>query len=276
MENNQRKKKYGAGILAVSLVIGLSIGFCAGFLIGGHTSSGDGITGESGVVPPIETIQMAESGSTETPDDNVIDRGSDDTEEEPIGSFAVDDEPVLTINDTVIYLSEVNARAYMARDRYVSLYGEEPWSQEVEDGITVAEYAKNTMLEEMVRITILCGKADTYGVEALTEDEKTRCDLQADDYMAALGKNVAAQFSVEHEAMLNIYEKDALSMKVYNKILGELTEDLRSEDAYMDMDDSEFEQILMQKFNELYTRWKEECIIETTETWNQMVIGAVG
>ena len=276
MENNHKKKKYGAGILAVSLVIGLSIGFCAGFMIGGHTSSEENRSDEPGGMPAIETIQMAESGSSENTEGTVSDAASGETEEEPMGSFAVDDEPVLTINDTVIYLSEVNARAYMARDRYVSLYGEEPWNQEVEDGITVAEYAKNTMLEEMVRITVLCGKVDTYGVEALTEDEKAKCDLQADDYMAALGKNVAAQFSVEHEAMLNIYEKDALSMKVYNKILGELTEALRSEDEYKDMDDSEFEQILMQKFNEQYEQWKDECRIEATEIWNQMVIGAVG
>ncbi|MFQ9389371.1 MAG: hypothetical protein ACLR1V_11825 [Coprococcus sp.] len=42
------------------------------------------------------------------------------------------------------------------------------------------------------------------------------------------------------------------------------------------MEDSEFEQILNDKFEEQYAQWKDECKVETTETWEQLVIGAVG
>lgn len=276
MENNHKKKKYGTGVLAVSLVVGLSIGFCAGFVIGGHASSGSSTAAESETIQPEESMQIAEIEQTDSMVDTDAGQTAGESEEVPMGSFAVDDEPVLTIDDTIIYLSEVNARAYMARDQYVSLYGEEPWNKQMEDGITVSEYAKNTMLNDMERAAILCSKADEYGVEALTDDELVKCADQAEDYMASLGSDVAMQFSVEEEAMLTIYRKDALSMKVYNKILETLTDSLRDEDAYKNMDNSEFETILMEKFDGLYEQWKDACTVETTETWDEMVIGAVG
>ena len=47
-------------------------------------------------------------------------------------------------------------------------------------------------------------------------------------------------------------------------------------DEYKDMEDSAFEQVLNDKFEEQYTQWKNDCKVETTETWEQLVIGAVG
>lgn len=254
--NNNKKKKYGTGLLVAVLVVGVSMGLFAGFVIGSYSSSGSG---------------HAEETENSTVTDSVL-----ATENEPSGGFAFDEDPVLTINDTTIYLDEINARVYMARDQYVSQYGEEPWNTEIEDGVTVAEYAKNTMLDEMERVTILCGKAADYGVEALTEEEEAQCTARADDYIASLGSEVAVQFSVDREAMLRIYEKDALSMKVYNKILENLTDTLRADAAYKDMEDSEFEAVLMKQFDVQYEAWKNECEIRTTETWDHLVIGAMG
>ena len=172
---------------------------------------------------------------------------SGETEIEPIGSYAVDDEPVLTINDTTVYLSEINARAYMARDQYVADYGEEPWDTKMDNGMTVVSMPRATMLDEIERAVILCNKADEYDVQALTDDEEKQCASKAEDYMASIGEDIAAQFSVEQSAVLAIYEKDALSMKVYNQILENLSETLRQEDDYKDMEDSEFEQVLNDK-----------------------------
>ena len=39
------------------------------------------------------------------------------------------------------------------------------------------------------------------------------------------------------------------------------------------MEDSEFEQVLNDKFDEQYAQWKDTCKVETTETWEQLVIG---
>ena len=79
-----------------------------------------------------------------------------------------------------------------------------------------------TMLDEIERAVILCNKADEYDVPALTDDEEKQCASKAEDYMASIGEDIAAQFSVEQSAVLAIYEKDALSMKVYNQILENL------------------------------------------------------
>ena len=46
-------------------------------------------------------------------------------------------------------------------------------------------------------------------------------------------------------------------MKVYNQILENLSETLRQEDDYKDMEDSEFEQVLNDKFEEQYAQWKD-------------------
>lgn len=274
---NHNDKRYGAGVLAVSLIIGLSIGFCAGYLTGTHGAESAG-PGE---------MQMAESADPELKDQiPCSEQAAENTEstgnmesggyEDVIGQFSVDTEPVITIGTTTIYLDEINARVYMARDQYVSLYGEEPWETELEDGVTVAEYAKQTMFEEMERVTILCDHAADYEDMALTDDERQSCASQAEDYMADLGVDVAGQFSVTKDAMMTIYEKDALSMKVYNRILEDLTESLREDDVYKNMEENEFETVLMDKFNEKYEAWKNDCKIETTETWEQLVIGAVG
>ena len=146
----------------------------------------------------------------------------------------------------------------------------------MDNGMTVGEYAKATMLDEIERAVILCNKADEYDVPALTDDEEKQCASKAEDYMASIGEDIATQFSVEQSAVLAIYEKDALSMKVYNQILENLSETLRQEDDYKDMEDSEFEQVLNDKFEEQYAQWKDTCKVETTETWEQLVIGAVG
>ena len=164
----------------------------------------------------------------------------------------------------------------MVRDQYVADYGEEPWNTKMDNGMTVGEYAKATMLDEIEREVILCNKADEYDVPALTDDEEKQCASKAEDYMASIGEDIAAQFSVEQSAVLAIYEKDAISMKVYNQILEDLSARLRQEDEYKDMEDSAFEQVLNDKFEEQYTQWKNDCKVETTETWEQLVMGAVG
>lgn len=255
--------------IVISLVIGLSIGFCAGYMAGSHSDGSGEILSET-QTPSLESVQESETVSS------VIQTAEDEEAQETMGVFSYDQEPVLTIGGTIIYLDEINARVYMARDQYVSLYGEEPWNLTMEDGQSVGAYAKDTLLEEMQRITILCDKAGQYEGLALTEEEKADCERLTEDYMAALGTDVAAQFSVTGEAMLGIYEKDALSMKVYNRILEELTETLRSQEWYTDMSEDAFETVLMEKFEEQYQQWQTEYEILTTETWDQLVIGAVG
>ena len=162
-----KKHRYSAGMLAAALIVGIGIGFCGGFAVGGHTGSRQQNT-TAGAEQNFETgdLSMEESQKTESGTDS-----SGETEIEPIGSYAVDDEPVLTIDDTTVYLSEINARAYMARDQYVADYGEEPWDTKMDNGMTVGEYAKATMLDEIERAVILCNKADEYDVPALTDDE---------------------------------------------------------------------------------------------------------
>ena len=137
-----KKHRYSAGMLAAALIVGIGIGFCGGFAVGGHTGSRQQNT-TAGAEQNFETgdLSMEESQKTESGTDS-----SGETEIEPIGSYAVDDEPVLTIDDTTVYLSEINARAYMARDQYVADYGEEPWDTKMDNGMTVGEYAKATMM----------------------------------------------------------------------------------------------------------------------------------
>lgn len=272
-----KRNKYGAGMLAAALIVGIGIGFCGGFVTGSHlgkSSSGE-MAAESGQTENETNLSTGESVTADSQPTNG-DVADGETEVEPIGSYAVDDEPVLTIDDTTVYLSEINAQAYMARDQYVADYGEEPWDTKMDNGMTVGEYAKATMLDEMERAVILCNMADDYDVPALTEEEEKQCASKAEDYMASIGEEIAAQFSVEQSAVLTIYEKDALSMKVYNQILENLSATLRQEDDYKDMEDSDFEQVLNDKFEERYTQWKNDCKVETTETWEQLVIGAVG
>ena len=71
---------------------------------------------------------------------------------------------------------------------------------------------------------ILCNKADEYDVPALTDDEEKQCASKAEDYMASIGEDIAA--TVQCRAVGGIWRfmrKDAISMKVYNQILEDLS-----------------------------------------------------
>lgn len=272
--NKNKVKRYGIGAVAAGLIIGLGIGLCAGFMIGSRLNR------DSEERQNTESEQTSEQ-ITEQMSEQVTEQMSEQASQENTSGngapqFSFDQEPVLTIDNTTIYQDEINARVYRARDQYVSLYGEEPWNMELESGVTVAEQAKDTMLDEMVRVTILGNHAGDYDDMQLDDDEWAACEQQADDYMAELGVDVAAQFSVTRDAVLMIYEKDALAMKVYNRMLEDISSELRQDEAYSNMEDNAFEKVLKEKFDEQYREWKHDCQIETTETWNQLMIGAVG
>ena len=106
-----KKHRYSAGMLAAALIVGIGIGFCGGFAVGGHIGSRQQNTA-AGAEQTFETGTLsAESRVTGSGTDS-----SGETEIEPIGSYAVDDEPVLTINNDNHRLS--------VRDQCESLYGQ--------------------------------------------------------------------------------------------------------------------------------------------------------
>jgi hypothetical protein len=249
------KKSNGAGMLVAGLVIGLGIGICGGYLFGTYSNATSSVS------------SVAENDRVPTTSQSILESDATDESEEGLGQFAFDQEPVMTIGKTTVYSDEINARVYMARDLYVSLYGEEPWNIEVENGQTVAEYAKATLLEEIEWVTILGEKADTEHI-ALTDEEEKKCQNQADDYMATLGSEVSQEFGVTWEGVLTIYEKEALADKVYNQLLDKIEETLKEEDDTQNTAEQEFEK--------QYQQWLEENPVETTEFWNQLVVGAVG
>ena len=43
-----KKHRYSAGMLAAALIVGIGIGFCGGFAVGGHTGSRQQNTTEGG------------------------------------------------------------------------------------------------------------------------------------------------------------------------------------------------------------------------------------
>ena len=78
-------------------------------------------------------------------------------------------------------------------------------------------------------------------VPALTDDEEKQCASKAEDYMASIGEDIAAQFSVEQSAVLAIYEKDALSMKFTIRFWRIFQKPFVRKMIIKDMEDSEFE-----------------------------------
>ncbi len=259
--NNHGKKKYGTPVLAAFLVIGLCIGAAAGFAAGRMTAgSGSGAGNEADAVDDYPDLSGVADFSD--PDESF--------------GFSEEENIVLTIDGTDIYMDEINVRVYMARDKYVGLYGEEPWDIETEDGITVRDYAKQEILDDITELVILCEKAEEYGVEQLTEDELDGCSAQADVYMEDLGSDVAGEFGVTWDAMYTIYSRENMAMKVYNAVLDEIAGSLQSDPDDGGESGEVSEGDLMDAYDALLNEWKNSCAVQLTDVWDELMIGALG
>lgn len=149
------EKKSNKGIYILILICGIIIGAAGTVLLTRMMNS-----------PDVQETQVESVEETQTEESDEI--ASDDptpTDETDL--------VVLRVNDAEVTMNEVNIYMYQLRDFYTAQYGEAPWDVEMEDGVTVRDYAKEELKKGLIRAEILISKADEYQVE-LVDEEKDR------------------------------------------------------------------------------------------------------
>ena len=241
------EKKSNKGIYILILICGIIIGAAGTVLLPRMMNSSD-----------VQETQVESVEETQTEESDEI--ASDD----PTPADETD-LVVLRVNDAEVTMNEVNIYMYQLRDFYTAQYGEAPWDVEMEDGVTVRDYAKEELKKGLIRAEILISKADEYQVE-LVDEEKQVCAEEAKSYIASIGPVICQDFGLTEEADRLVKEKQYLSTKVYNAVLDSLEATL----------DDPSDAALSEAFDNLYNEWLESATITEDPVWEYIVMGSVG
>ena len=271
----QNKNNSKAGAICTLLVItALVVGIVIGIFIGRSMNTDP--------VPPQTDHQSQAESQDERSSENQSQNTSDASE--PLetvpetlesGSGTETASVVISVNGRDVTMEAVNYYLYTTRDYYVGLYGEEPWGQTMEDGRTVAEFAKEELYNQIVETQILASKAGDYGV-ALTGEISAQYADEAQTYIDNLGPEICEQFGLSAAGIQKVYEDGGIQTEVYKAIIADLTAQMKEDEAYSQMSDEEFDMAVTQAYSDLYQKWLGVAQVRTTEIWDSIVVGSVG
>lgn len=263
----QRRKSNAGAICAVLVIVAMIVGILIGVLIGRSMKTDN-------------TNQTQPSSTGETIGQTIP---QEETQTQPVetvpdtieGSASEKGAVVLTVNGREVMMEEVNYYLYSLRDHYVGIYGEEPWNTTMDDGQTVAEYAKSQLYEDLIKTQILDSKAEVYGV-SMSAENSAQCADSAQQFVDDLGADICEQFGLNASAISKVYEDGELSNAVYTTILEKLSTDMKADANYSSLSAEELEEAVSKAYDALYKEWRDSAEIETTDIWESIVVGSVG
>lgn len=275
-----KKKRSGAMAVSIILVIvAMIIGLGIGFMIG--KSYGEkGKTEEPQGEAILETASPEASPVIETEAETVAETETEasETEAPETEAGSIDSEGgaiVMQVGDHKVSMSEVNARLYALRDYYIQNYGEEPWDQKLDSGITVAEEAKETLKNDIIRAEVFMDKAEEMGV-VVTDEIRSMCEDEAKQRMEALGPEVTRVFGLTEEALASVYLKAQVITEVTNVISDKAREELLADPANQGLDEGTLEAMIAEKVKVQEEEWFADCPVSYSEVWDNIVVGSVG
>lgn len=264
-----KRRKHTGALSAVLIIAAMIIGILIGIVIGKNM-------GAKPEVQPSESITQTTGSPVveeQTESDESQTESVEETESEPLKGDLEIGEVVLRVDDNVVTMEEMNYYLYSVRDYYVTLYGEEPWGQTMDDGRTVADQAKDQLLNDRIETMLLVNHAADYGVE-LTAEMKAQYADSAHEYITGLGSDICAQFGLKASAVAKVYSDNEIRNQVYLLISEQLSSDIKAQNS--DITDEALEQEVMDAYNKLIEQWKSDAVIETTDIWDSIVVGSVG
>ncbi len=268
-----KRRKHTGALSAVLIIAAMIIGIIIGIMIGKNMGSDATVQPSESEKQTIENPIVDETEAiTESPSETVSE-SVPETESTPIVGELEIGEVVLRVDDNVVTMDEMNYYLYSVRDYYVTLYGEEPWGQTMDDGRTVAEQAKEQLLKDRVEAMLLVNHASEYGVELSAEMKAEYAD-SAHAYIAGLGADICEQFGLKASAVAGVYSDNEICNQVHILIDEQLRSEIKEQNT--DITDEALEQAVMDAYNDLLDQWKSEAVIETTEIWDSIVVGSVG
>lgn len=142
---------------------------------------------------------------------------------------------VFKYGDAKVSLPEATVYAkiqqYSAESQYGSYFGEEMWTMEVEDGVTLEQSVKDNTIKQIKAVKVLNAHADDVKV-SLTKEEKTQAEESAKVFMDSdEGKKIMEQSKADEELIKTIYQENALATKVKQAIVDKVDTKVTDKEA---------------------------------------------
>lgn len=270
-----KQKRSGAIILSIVLVIiAMAAGIGIGFVMGkstkdNHTESAEAVESTSieDTVNESETTDVAQTEAESVADNQ------DQTDSTTVGGD--DSVTVLTVDGNAVTMNEINVRLYILRNHYIEVYGEDPWNQTTDSGMTVAEEAKATLEDEIIRAELCMEHASELGIN-VTDEIKAMCLDDAQKFLDDIGPEISAEFGLTLAAEQNVNIKYEVVTAVTNVLSDQARETLLADEANQSLSDADLELKISESVQTQFDAWKEAAQVDYSDVWAQIVVGSVG
>lgn len=143
---------------------------------------------------------------------------------------------VMIINDETVTYEEMMAYIYFLKKQYEPQVGSKIWGYELEEGQTVEDVAKESLIRMVMQIKIIAGQARKEGI-SLDNDEKAEVNQLATAFMETVSKEDKNKYYVNQENVQSIYQENQLATKMFY---------LSTDEADTDVTDAEARQATVQ------------------------------
>lgn len=261
-----QKKGSTAMVISIILVIAsMVIGIFLGMFIGKVDFPEKAKASDAALETPQTQLQIETQSKTEAMPESEIEP------ESAVEASAT----VMVIGDRSVPMNEVNVRLYTLRSYYIQMYGEEPWSEILDDGRTVAEAAKAELENDMIRAEVYMNKAADYGI-VVTDEIRRMCEEEAKVFMQDLGPDVSQEFGLSQEAVTNVYIKYQVITAVTNAVNDEIRGEILADTANAGMSDSDLDVRITEMLQQKEAEWRASYTISFSDIWQNIVVGSVG
>lgn len=115
------------------------------------------------------------------------------------------------------------------QNQYENVYGAEIW-QVSQDGVTLEENIKDTVLAKIAQIKSMYLLAKEKGVE-LSEEEELLLEQAAEAYITTLTEEEQEILGISREVVLGLYREYAYAERVYEKIIADVNPEISDDEA---------------------------------------------
>lgn len=145
------------------------------------------------------------------------------------GGFASNQ--VFKMDGEVCTIGEINIIMANYRNLYLDSYGKELWNRSASASeYSLEEYLKDTALNQLSKMTCMTLLAKERKVQ-LSSSEKEQVEEASAQYYDSLSKAEISELKVSKDEIIDLYEKYALSSKLYSVLTVGVNEEVSDDDA---------------------------------------------
>lgn len=136
---------------------------------------------------------------------------------------------VFRIETASCYKKEVMVYLTNLQNQYEQVYGTEIWQRE-QDGVTIEQSVKESVLAELAQIKTMNLMAENYGL-SLSEAEQKAVNEAAGIYFDSLTEVEKEQLDVTTDTIRQLYREYALADKVYDYMIQDVNPEISDDEA---------------------------------------------